>query len=218
MYYVYVHIHVDRHILPCVCPAAPGSSTKNVFTRLLKVAQHCLLESGKYGAAARSSTAKRSPALGLLPKTRTSTSFTQAQVHLILWPASFEIKNNNALAATPLPISERRNTVLKKKNQKHFLLCIYPTHISLRMYVIQGRTRRSSSRRSQNSTLGGVKEQLPSQDSDGGATEDRCVREIKKRGQTICPLLYSNIIILAQCFNWLHYLCLIKKKCLEVSH
>ncbi|XP_016415455.1 uncharacterized protein LOC107745932 [Sinocyclocheilus rhinocerous] len=95
--------------------AATGSSTKNVFTRLLKVAQHYLLESGKYSAAARSSPAKRSPALGHLPKTRTSTSFTQAQ----------------------------------------------------------GRTRRSSSRRSQNSTLGGVKkEQLPSQDSDGGATED----------------------------------------------
>ncbi len=193
MYYVYVHINVDRHILPCVCPAAPGSSTKNVFTRLLKVAQHCLLESGKYGAAARSSTAKRSPALGLLPKTRTSTSFTQAQVHLILWPASFEIKNNNALAATPLPISERRNTFLlwkwfKKKIKKHFLLCIYPTHISLRMYVIQGRTRRSSSRRSQNSTLGGVKEQLPSQDSDGGATEDRCVwKKYRKEAKQSVP-------------------------------
>ncbi|XP_058624038.1 USP6 N-terminal-like protein [Onychostoma macrolepis] len=97
--------------------AAPGSSAKNVFTRLLKVAQHYLLESGKYNAAARSSPSKRTPALGLLPKTktRTSISFTQAQ----------------------------------------------------------GRTRRSSSRRSQNSTLGGVKkEQLTSQDSDGGATED----------------------------------------------
>ncbi|XP_067236045.1 TBC1 domain family member 9 isoform X2 [Chanodichthys erythropterus] len=95
---------------------APSSSAKNVFTRLLKVAQHYLLESGKYSAAAKSSPAKKSPALGRLPKARISTSFTQAQV----------------------------------------------------------RTRRSSSRRhSQNSTLGGVKkERLPSQDSDGGATED----------------------------------------------
>ncbi|XP_052399358.1 USP6 N-terminal-like protein [Carassius gibelio] len=90
--------------------AVPGSSTKNVFTRLLKVAQHYLLESGKYSAPA-----KRSPALGRLSKTRISTSFTQTQ----------------------------------------------------------GRTRRSSSRRSQNSTLGGVKkEQLPSQDSDGAADKD----------------------------------------------
>ncbi|XP_059402499.1 TBC1 domain family member 8-like [Carassius carassius] len=88
----------------------PGSSTKNVFTRLLKVAQHYLLESGKYSAPAKSS-----PALGRLSKTRISTSFTQTQ----------------------------------------------------------GRTRRSSSRRSQNSTLGGVKkEQLPSQDSDGAADKD----------------------------------------------
>ncbi|XP_059392484.1 TBC1 domain family member 10A isoform X1 [Carassius carassius] len=95
--------------------AAPGSSTKNVFTRLLKVAQRYLLESGKHSAAARSSPAKRSPALSRLPKTRTSTSFTPAQ----------------------------------------------------------GRTRRSSSRSSQNSTLDVAKEeQLPSQDSDGGATED----------------------------------------------
>uniref|UniRef100_A0A9J8A820 Si:ch211-266k8.4 n=1 Tax=Cyprinus carpio carpio TaxID=630221 RepID=A0A9J8A820_CYPCA len=95
--------------------ADPGSSTKNVFTRLLKVAQRYLLESGKHSAAARSSPAKKSPALGPLPKTTTSTSFTQAQ----------------------------------------------------------GRTRRSSSRCSQNSTLGVAKEeQLPSQDSDGGATED----------------------------------------------
>ncbi|XP_051740843.1 TBC1 domain family member 9 [Ctenopharyngodon idella] len=95
---------------------ASGSSAKNVFTRLLKVAQHYLLESGKYSAAAKSSPAKKSPALGRLPKARISTSFNQAQV----------------------------------------------------------RTRRSSSRRrSQNSTLGGVKkERLPSQDSDGGATED----------------------------------------------
>ncbi|XP_042571254.1 uncharacterized protein LOC109064490 isoform X3 [Cyprinus carpio] len=91
--------------------AVPGSSTKNVFTRLLKVAQHYLLESGKYSVPA-----KRSPALVRLPKTRISTSFTQAQ----------------------------------------------------------GRTRRSSSRRSQNSTLGEVKkEQLFSQDSDAGAAEDR---------------------------------------------
>uniref|UniRef100_A0A8C1FX44 Si:ch211-266k8.4 n=1 Tax=Cyprinus carpio carpio TaxID=630221 RepID=A0A8C1FX44_CYPCA len=90
--------------------AVPGSSTKNVFTRLLKVAQHYLLESGKYSVPA-----KRSPALVRLPKTRISTSFTQAQ----------------------------------------------------------GRTRRSSSRRSQNSTLGEVKkEQLFSQDSDAGAAED----------------------------------------------
>uniref|UniRef100_A0A8C2GE01 Si:ch211-266k8.4 n=1 Tax=Cyprinus carpio TaxID=7962 RepID=A0A8C2GE01_CYPCA len=90
--------------------AVPGSSTKNVFTRLLKVAQHYLLESGKYSVPA-----KRSPALVRLPKTRISTSFTQAH----------------------------------------------------------GRTRRSSSRRSQNSTLGEVKkEQLPSQDSDAGAAED----------------------------------------------
>ncbi len=167
----------------CVSPAAPGSSTKNVFTRLLKVAQHYLLESGKYSAAARSSPFKRGPALGRLPKTRTSTSFTQAQVHLILWPASFEIKNDNALAATPLQISDI--DIWEKKHLIFFfaVLCIYPVHISLRMYVIQGRTRRSSSRRSQNSTLGGVKkEQLPSQDSDEGATEDRCVKEIKKRG------------------------------------
>ncbi|KAI2648422.1 Periplasmic nitrate reductase [Labeo rohita] len=99
--------------------AAPGSSTKNVFARLLKVAQHYLMESGKYSGAARSSPAKRSPALGRLPKTRISTSFTQAQ----------------------------------------------------------GRSRRNSSRRSQNSTLGGVKkEQLPSQDSVGGVTEDSTTR------------------------------------------
>lgn len=65
----------------CVSPAVPGSSTKNVFTRLLKVAQHYLLESGKYSVPA-----KRSPALVRLPKTRISTSFTQAQVHLTLSP------------------------------------------------------------------------------------------------------------------------------------
>lgn len=102
---------------------APRSGSKNVFTRLLKVAQHYLLESGKYSAAAKSSPVKRIPALSRLPKARISTSFTQAQV----------------------------------------------------------RTRRSSSRRSQNSTLGGVKkEQLPSQDSDGGATEDSSNSSVRK--------------------------------------
>ncbi|XP_077066730.1 uncharacterized protein LOC143720786 [Siphateles boraxobius] len=102
---------------------AAGSSSKNVFTRLLKVAQHYLLESGKYRAAAKSSPAKKSPAHSRLPKARISTSFTQAQV----------------------------------------------------------RTKRSSSRRSQNSILGGVKkERLPSQDSDGGATEDSSNSSVRR--------------------------------------
>ncbi|XP_051546196.1 TBC1 domain family member 12 isoform X2 [Myxocyprinus asiaticus] len=90
-----------------------GSNSKNVFTRLLKVAQHYLLETGKHSAAAKSSSAKKSPAPSRLPKTRISTSLTQV------------------------------------------------------------RAMRSSSRRSQNSILGGVKkERFPSQDSDGGATEE----------------------------------------------
>uniref|UniRef100_A0A8C2GDX2 Si:ch211-266k8.4 n=1 Tax=Cyprinus carpio TaxID=7962 RepID=A0A8C2GDX2_CYPCA len=110
--------------------AVPGSSTKNVFTRLLKVAQHYLLESGKYSVPA-----KRSPALVRLPKTRISTSFTQAH----------------------------------------------------------GRTRRSSSRRSQNSTLGEVKkEQLPSQDSDAGAAEDRHV-PLNERNFIPCPKTASQV-------------------------
>ncbi|XP_056307891.1 TBC1 domain family member 14 isoform X2 [Danio aesculapii] len=94
---------------------ASASSSKSVFTRLLKVAQHFILKSGKYSSTAKSSPTKRSPAPGRLAKTRTSSHFTQTQV----------------------------------------------------------RGRRSSSRRSQNSSLGGVrKEKLPSQDSDGGAAED----------------------------------------------
>ncbi|XP_056106950.1 TBC1 domain family member 10B [Rhinichthys klamathensis goyatoka] len=102
---------------------APGSGAKNVFTRLLKVAQHYLLESGKYSTAAKSSPAKKSPALSRLPKARISTSFAQAQV----------------------------------------------------------RTKRSSSRRSQNSILGGVKkERLPSQDSDEGATEDSSNSSVRR--------------------------------------
>ncbi|KAG1939048.1 Ypt/Rab-GAP domain of gyp1p superfamily protein, partial [Pimephales promelas] len=102
---------------------APGSSAKNVFTRLLKVAQHYLLESGKNSTAAKSSPAKKSPALSRLPKARVSTSFAQAQV----------------------------------------------------------RTKRSSSRRSQNSIRGGVKkERLPSQDSDEGATEESSNSSVRR--------------------------------------
>lgn len=86
---------------------------KNVFTRLLKVAQHFLV-TGKNGATAKSSPAKKSSALARLPKTRTSTSLSHTQA----------------------------------------------------------RARRSSSRRSQNSTVGVRKERHPSQDSDGCATED----------------------------------------------
>ncbi|XP_051976117.1 TBC1 domain family member 10B [Xyrauchen texanus] len=92
---------------------AAGLNSKNVFTRLLKVAQNYLLETGKRSAAAKSSPAKKSLAPSRLPKTRISTSLTQV------------------------------------------------------------RARRSSSRRSQNSTLGGVKkERFPSQDSNGGSTEE----------------------------------------------
>ncbi|XDV53047.1 hypothetical protein PO909_021651, partial [Leuciscus waleckii] len=102
---------------------APGSSAKNVFTRLLKVAQHYILESGKNSTAAKSSPAKKNPALSRLPKARISTSFAQAQV----------------------------------------------------------RTKRSSSRRSQNSIQGGVKEErLPSQDSDGGAAEDSSNSSVRR--------------------------------------
>lgn len=58
------------------------------------MAQHYLLESGKYSAAAKSSPAKKSPALGRLPKARISTSFNQAQVHLLLflWPPLYKNK------------------------------------------------------------------------------------------------------------------------------
>ncbi|TRY54522.1 hypothetical protein DNTS_033390 [Danionella cerebrum] len=91
---------------------APGSGPKNVFTRLLKVAQHYFLESGRYRPAARSSLAG---GLKKQHKTRGSPSITPAQV----------------------------------------------------------RGRRSSSRRSQNSSLGGVRrDKLPSQNSDEGSTED----------------------------------------------
>ncbi|KAK7117510.1 hypothetical protein R3I94_022913 [Phoxinus phoxinus] len=107
---------------------APGSSAKNVFTRLLKVAQHYLLESGKYSTAAKSSPAKKSPARSRLPKARISTSFASQS----------------------------------------------------KKYEIQVRTKRSSSRRSQNSILGGVKERLPSQDSDGGATEDSSNSSVRR--------------------------------------
>ncbi|XP_065148445.1 uncharacterized protein [Paramisgurnus dabryanus] len=50
---------------------APG--TRNVFARLLKVAQH-ILETGKNATTVKSSPAKKSSALASLPKTRTSTS------------------------------------------------------------------------------------------------------------------------------------------------
>lgn len=60
------------------------------------------------------------------------------------------------------------------------------------MAVLQVRGRRSSSRRSQNSSLGGVrKEKLPSQDSDGGAAEGRYVED-GHNVTTIWPLLCLN--------------------------
>ncbi|KAA0724485.1 Carabin TBC1 domain family member 10C [Triplophysa tibetana] len=90
-----------------------ASSAKNVFTRLLKVAQH-LFETSK-NVSAKSSPAKKTSALARIPKTRPSTSFLHAQA----------------------------------------------------------RARRSSSRPSQGSTVGGLrKERNPSQDSDGCAAED----------------------------------------------
>ncbi|XP_056595244.1 carabin isoform X2 [Triplophysa dalaica] len=54
-----------------------ASSAKNVFTRLLKVAQH-LFETSK-NVSAKSSPAKKSSALARIPKTRPSTSFLHAQ-------------------------------------------------------------------------------------------------------------------------------------------
>lgn len=92
------------------------------------MAQHYLLESSKYSAAAKSSPAKKSPALSRLPKARISTSFTQAQVHLFLflWPPLYinkphflslntasasKIKNDNEVAATPLSVLDFREKI-----------------------------------------------------------------------------------------------------------
>lgn len=97
-------------------------------------------------------------------------------------------------------ISERRYTF-----DTFFAIHLSYVHIQSKKYVIQVRTKRSSSRRSQNSILGGVKEErLPSQDSDGGATEDRCVKEIEARLQrdvqgfnNLSPFVFKWVFV-----NW----------------
>lgn len=92
--------------------------------------------------------------------------------------ALFEIKNFNVVSATPMFVSN----FWEKIHFWHLFCFLSYVHIQSKKYVIQVRTKRSSSRRSQNSILGGVKkERLPSQDSDGGANEDRCVKEIEAR-------------------------------------
>ncbi|XP_687788.6 uncharacterized protein si:ch211-266k8.4 [Danio rerio] len=73
-------LHDEKPLQETAKKEASASSSKSVFTRLLKVAQHFILKSGKYSSAAKSSPTKRSPAPGRLAKTRTSSHFTQTQV------------------------------------------------------------------------------------------------------------------------------------------
>ncbi|XP_076878251.1 uncharacterized protein LOC143527142 isoform X2 [Brachyhypopomus gauderio] len=177
-------VETPAHIPPCEKEAV-GPGGKNVFSRLLKVAQRYLAETAKHNGAAKHKAApnhnpesehstaanhnpetKHSTAANHNPETKHSTAANHNPETKHSTAANHNPETKHSTATSHNPETKHSATVKARASGKNRPKERIPSSLS------QTQKRRSQRRQSQHAVVGVArKEPLPLQDTDGGAAE-----------------------------------------------